>query len=262
MNELLEMAIKAALSAGAEIMNVYSGDFKVSLKSDASPLTDADKKANEAINVILKRTNIPLISEEDKQIDFEERKKIERWWMIDPLDGTKEFIKKNGEFTVNIALIQNKRPVLGVIYVPATKTLYYAIVADNKGYKAQLDNHFFSHAIKEKANLLVPNPSLENKVIVVASRSHLSPETESYITNLEQSQKKVDLISAGSSLKFCLLAEGKATIYPRFSPTMEWDTAAGHAICNAVGLKVMQINLNKELEYNKENLLNPFFIVK
>lgn len=261
MNKLLEIAIKAAVAAGSEIMDIYSKDFQTSLKSDASPLTEADEKANKVINDILKNTKIPLISEENKQMDFEDRKNFESFWMIDPLDGTKEFIKRNGEFTVNIALIKNKRPVLGVIYVPVTKTLYYAVVADNKGYIEQLEDHLFSKEIKKKVQLLVPNILVENNITVVASRSHLSKETELYIANLEQSGKKVDLISAGSSLKFCLLAEGKANIYPRFAPTMEWDTAAGHAICNAVGLRVMQVGLNKELEYNKENLLNPFFIV-
>lgn len=259
MNELLEIAIKAAVTAGSEIMDIYSNDFQISLKSDYSPLTEADEKANEVINAILKDTGIPLISEENKQVNFEDRKNFDSCWMIDPLDGTKEFIKRNGEFTVNIALIKNNRPVLGVIYVPVTQTLYYAVVADNKGYKVQLENHVFSK--EAEVQFLIPRLAVENSSIVVASRSHLSTETESYITNLEQSGKKVDLISAGSSLKFCLLAEGKANIYPRFAPTMEWDTAAGHAICNAVGLKVMQVNLNKELEYNKENLLNPFFIV-
>jgi 3'(2'), 5'-bisphosphate nucleotidase len=262
MNELLEIAIQATVSAGAEIMKIYLNDFEISLKSDLSPLTEADEKANEVINTILKDTHIPLISEENKQIDFEARKKFERCWMIDPLDGTKEFVKKNGEFTVNIALIENKKPILGVIYVPVTKILYYAVVADAKGYKLQLDSHDFTPGLQEKAHLLVPSLAVDNKITVVASRSHLNSETEAYIANLEQLGKEVVLISAGSSLKFCLLAEGKANVYPRYAPTMEWDTAAGHAICNAVGLKVRQEDMDAELEYNKKNLLNPFFIVE
>lgn len=262
MNELLEIAIQAAVSAGSEIMKIYPNDFEISLKYDLSPLTEADKKANEVINTILKGTDIPLISEENKQIDFEARKKFESCWMIDPLDGTKEFVNRSGEFTVNIALIKNKLPVLGVIYIPVTKTLYYALVADNNGHKIQLKNHFFSTDMIEAAQLLVPSLPKENNLIVVASRSHASKETLLYIADLEQSGKKISLISRGSSLKFCLLAEGKANIYPRFAPTMEWDTAAGHAICNAVGLKVVDADLNKELVYNKEDLLNPFFIVK
>lgn len=261
MNKLLEIAIKAAVAAGSEIMAIYSKDFQISLKSDHSPLTDADEKANEVINAILKDTDIHLISEENKQIDFEDRKNFDSCWMVDPLDGTKEFIKRNGEFTVNIALITNKRPVLGVIYVPVTRTLYFAFVADGKGYKIELEKHFFSAAMMQEAQLLVPNLPVENDCIVVASRSHLNIETELYIADLEQAGKKIFLISSGSSLKFCLLAEGKANIYPRFAPTMEWDTAAGHAICNAVGLKVMQCDLDQELEYNKKNLLNPSFIV-
>lgn len=262
MDKLLEIAIKAAVLAGAEIMTVYSGDFEVSLKADDSPLTVADEKANGIINKILKPTQIPIISEENKQLDFKDRKGFETCWMVDPLDGTKEFIKRNGEFTVNIALIKNKKPILGVIYVPVSKTLYYAAVADKKAYKIELESHFYKEEMKEQSQVLVPSSSLEDKLRVIASRSHLSVDTELYITSLEQSGKTVSLISAGSSLKFCLLAEGKAEIYPRFAPTMEWDTAAGHAICNAVGLKVMHTVLDQELEYNKENLLNPFFIVK
>lgn len=261
MNELLEIAIKAAVTAGSEIMDIYSNDFHISLKSDYSPLTEADENANEVINAILKDTGIPLISEENKQIDFEDRKNFDSYWMVDPLDGTKEFVKRNGEFTVNIALIKNKRPILGVIYVPVSRTLYFAFVADSKGYKIGLKSHFFSATMIHEAQLLVPSLPTENNLIVVASRSHLSTETELYIADLERAGKKVFLISIGSSLKFCLLAEGKANIYPRFAPTMEWDTAAGHAICNAVGLKVMQRDLDQELEYNKKNLLNPFFIV-
>ncbi|PKB17444.1 3'(2'),5'-bisphosphate nucleotidase CysQ [Flavobacterium sp. 5] len=262
MNELLEIAINAAVSAGAEIMNIYSKDFEISFKSDHSPLTVADERANAIINSILIPTKIPIISEENKQINFEDRKSFESCWMIDPLDGTKEFIKRNGEFTVNIALIKNMRPVLGVIYVPVTKTLYYAVVQDNKAYKIDLSSHFFANKMKGQSQLLVPSLSRENEVIIVASRSHLNSETELYIDDLTQLGKKVSLVSRGSSLKFCLLADGKANIYPRFAPTMEWDTAAGHAICNAVGLKVMQIDLEEELKYNKESLLNPFFVVK
>jgi 3'(2'), 5'-bisphosphate nucleotidase len=262
MNKLLEVAIRAAVFAGAEIMNIYSSDFEFSLKSDLSPITLADENANVIINDILRTTLIPIISEENKQVDYNERVNYDSCWMVDPLDGTKEFTKKNGEFTVNIALIKNKKPILGVIYVPVTKTLYYGVVADKKSYKVALNSHSFGSEIFTNSKLLIPSLSIDNNLIIVASRSHLNSETKLYIDNLEQSGNKISLISVGSSLKFCLLAEGKANVYPRFAPTMEWDTAAGHAICNAVGLKVMQTDLNKELEYNKENLLNPFFIVK
>lgn len=262
MDKLLDIAIKAAIEAGSEIMEVYSGDFDVILKLDESPLTIADERANSIINTMLKPTMIPIISEENKQTDYSIRKNWEMCWMVDPLDGTKEFIKRNGEFTVNIALIKGGKPVLGIIYIPVSKTLYYAEVVTCKAYKITLENHSFSEEMKGQAQTISPNFFDENEIKIVASRSHLNEETETFIRELEQLEKKVSLVSAGSSLKFCLMSEGKATIYPRFAPTMEWDTAAGHAICNAVGLKVLQVNTEKELEYNKQNLLNPYFVVK
>jgi len=261
-NSLLLIAIKSAIGAGEEIIKIYETNFEVNLKSDNSPLTMADQNANTVINSYLIKTNIPIISEENKQTDFEERKNWETCWMVDPLDGTKEFVKRNGEFTVNIALIEKNKPVIGVIYVPVTKTLYYAIVAEQKAFKTILKK--YAVAVNE---LFASNDAMliekeDNETIkVVGSRSHKSAETEAFIQSLEQQGKQVEIVSIGSSLKFCLVAEGEATMYPRFAPTMEWDTAAGHAICNAVGLKVMQTNSADELQYNKQHLLNPYFIV-
>jgi len=263
MNILLETAIKSAIAAGAEIMKIYGESFEVTLKSDHSPLTIADENANAIINTFLSKTDIPIISEENKQTDYSTRAKWETCWMVDPLDGTKEFIKRNGEFTVNIALIKNNKPVLGVIYVPVSNTLYYAMVSDQKAYKITLDAHCYTAEIHSKAKEeLVPLREASNKIKVVASRSHLNADTTEFIAHLKQQGNQVTLVSIGSSLKFCLVAEGKATIYPRFAPTMEWDTAAGHAICKAVGLKVMQVADAEELHYNKTQLLNPYFIVK
>lgn len=262
MKKLLSTAIQAAIEAGAEIMKIYANDFQVELKSDNSPLTMADQNANTVINSYLIKTNIPIISEENKQTDFQERKNWETCWMVDPLDGTKEFVKRNGEFTVNIALIANNKPVLGVIYVPVTKTLYYAIVAEQKAYKTILEKHTSSGVeLFTPKDKIHPKKDSKETIKVVGSRSHKSAETEAFIQSLEQQGKQVEIVSKGSSLKFCLVAEGEANIYPRFAPTMEWDTAAGHAICNAVGLKVWQVSQEKELQYNKENLLNPYFIV-
>jgi 3'(2'), 5'-bisphosphate nucleotidase len=263
MDILLSTAIKAAIEAGAEIMKIYSENFDVEIKSDFSPLTIADKNANAIIVKFLNQTNIPIISEENKQADYAERKNWKICWMVDPLDGTKEFIKRNGEFTVNIALIENGKPILGVIYVPAKKMLYYGDVEQSIAKKITLKDHIFS--INELANCmeeLKPIVEESNSIKVVGSRSHKSVETEEFINKLQSEGKQVELVSMGSSLKFCIVAEGKASIYPRFAPTMEWDTAAGHAICNAVGLKVWQVDKSIELQYNKENLLNPFFIVK
>jgi len=262
MNRLLSTAIKAAIEAGTEIMRIYENDFEVEIKLDNSPLTIADTNANKVINSYLVKTGIPIISEENKQTDFEERKKWDTCWMVDPLDGTKEFVKRNGEFTVNIALIEQNKPVLGVIYVPVTKELYFAIVAENKAYKSTVNTLSLEHnTLSNEQNEIHPLKSTNNQIKVVGSRSHKSIETAAFIKKIEEQGKLVEIVSKGSSLKFCLVAEGKATIYPRFAPTMEWDTAAGHAICNAVGLKVMQTTNSEELQYNKENLLNPYFIV-
>ncbi|WP_298287483.1 3'(2'),5'-bisphosphate nucleotidase CysQ [uncultured Lutibacter sp.] len=261
MKEQLQIAIKAAIAAGAEIMNVYAEKIVVSLKTDCSPLTIADEKANTIINSYLETTPFPIISEENKQVPYATRKQWERCWMVDPLDGTKEFIKRNGEFTVNIALIELGKPVLGVIYVPVTKTLYYAIVSDTKAYKIKLSKHQFTNQLFQNSMELKPKTTTST-LTIVGSRSHNSKETSDFIQSLKAQGKEINFISKGSSLKFCEVAEGNANLYPRFAPTMEWDTAAGHAICNAVGLKVVQQQQAKELQYNKKTLLNPYFIVQ
>ncbi|PNW26699.1 3'(2'),5'-bisphosphate nucleotidase CysQ [Formosa algae] len=262
MNQNLKIAIEASLKAGEIIMEVYNTPFNVELKDDKSPLTEADKKANDIINSFLVPTEIPIISEENKQTDYSIRKNWETCWVVDPVDGTKEFIKRNGEFTVNIALVTDGKPVLGVIYVPAVKTLYYADVSNQEGYKVELDEHntpidyVLEHAVK-----LEPKGVGSNPIQVVGSRSHMSQDTLDYVDTLKTDGKEVEIVSKGSSLKFCLVAEGNADVYPRFAPTMEWDTAAGQSICNAVGIDVISKETNSTLLYNKENLLNPFFLV-
>lgn len=262
MRKLLSIAIEAAVAAGSEIMKIYAEDFEVALKSDNSPLTIADQNANAIINSYLTKTEIPIISEENRQMDYAVRKGWETCWMVDPLDGTKEFVKRNGEFTVNIALIRNKQPILGVIYIPVTKTLYYASVENQKAYKITLQNHsVLNVALFSMLDEIKPIKLDASILKVVGSRSHKSIETTNFIQSLEQQGKQIELVSVGSSLKFCWVAQGLAALYPRFAPTMEWDTAAGHAICNAVGLKVMQTNNEAELQYNKPDLLNPYFIV-
>ncbi|WP_452221596.1 3'(2'),5'-bisphosphate nucleotidase CysQ [Lacinutrix salivirga] len=258
----LDTAIKASLEAGKVIMQVYDTAFNVEVKDDKSPLTEADKKANDVINSYLVNTEFPIISEENKQTNYEERKKWKTCWVVDPVDGTKEFIKRNGEFTVNIALVENGKPKLGVIYVPATKTIYFADVDKKEGYKTQLESHDTAlEEVIKKAEPLQPKQNKQGTVQVVGSRSHMSKETLDYVEDLKQKGKTVEIVSKGSSLKFCLVAEGNADVYPRFAPTMEWDTAAGQAICNAVGVEVISNQTNKPLLYNKENLLNPWFLV-
>lgn len=257
----LSIAIQAALDAGKEILKVYQSNFEVELKGDNSPLTEADKNANSAIMRYLKPTEIPIISEENRQLDFSERKDWRSCWMVDPLDGTKEFIKRNGEFTVNIALIENGSPVLGVIYVPVSKELYFTSEDGTASKKITLSSENTSlETIFAIAEIIKPS-EISSPIKIVGSRSHLNEDTKKFISEIEK-ENAVEIVSKGSSLKFCLVAEGLAHIYPRFAPTMEWDTAAGHAICNATGVAVLDQNTGAQLQYNKPNLLNNYFVAK
>lgn len=263
MDKRLKIAIEAALEAGKAIMKVYSStQLETQTKEDDSPLTAADLASNNVINQHLQSSEHPIISEENRNRPYEIRKNWDSCWIVDPLDGTKEFIKRNGEFTVNIALCKSGQPVLGVIYVPTSKELYFADTTTNVAYKHQITgDHEMPEKLGQKENRIQPANPVTSTVRVVGSKSHMNNETQQYISGLEQQHNSVSIVSKGSSLKFCLVAEGKADIYPRFAPTMEWDTAAGQAICNAVGLKVLNQETNKPLLYNKENLLNPHFLV-
>lgn len=258
MNELLQKAIQAALQAGQEILKIYTQDFAVEQKIDASPLTQADLASNQVIVDCLKSTQIPILSEEIQQEAYAVRKRWNRFWMIDPLDGTKEFVNRNGEFTVNIALIESGKPVLGIIYAPCLQWLYFA--NENGSFKQEKITQYseFSMDLAQELNYQKPN---KDSVVVVASRSHLNESTEEFIQKLHLKYHSVKKISMGSSLKLCLVAEGKAHVYPRFSPTMEWDIAAGHAICRFAGTSVVQADSGEPIAYNKENLLNPNFLV-
>ena len=261
MRELLSIAIIASVKAGEAIMKVYSNKIDVVYKEDESPLTLADKNANKIINKYLVKSKIPIISEENKILTYEERKNWKQCWIVDPLDGTKEFIKRNGEFTVNIALIKHNKPIIGVIYVPVSKTLYFTSDNSSKSYKALLEtNTIIIDEIFNNAVEIFPTQKNNNILRIVGSRSHLNDTTKNYISKIEK-KNKTRIVSKGSSLKFCLVAEGEAEIYPRFAPTMEWDTAAGQAICEAVGVKVIDVTTNDPLKYNKQNLLNPHFLV-
>ena len=261
-NELLKTAINASIEGGHAIMKVYASEFSVEHKEDKSPLTLADKNCNEVIESFLKNTNIPILSEEGAKIPYSLRKDWEYSWLVDPLDGTKEFIKRNGEFTVNIALIHEGNPVIGVIYVPVKEDLYFAL--DGMGsYKKSscVDN------IDDLENLIsvscsLPIKSERDSYVVVGSRSHMSKETEAFFDQKKIDYGNVEVMAVGSSLKLCMVAEGKADAYPRYAPTMEWDTGAGDAICRMAGFQVLQYNSDKPVEYNKEDLLNPWFLVK
>lgn len=258
--ELLIIAIKAAIKGGDEILAVYESDFAIEHKDDQSPLTEADKRAHLAIVEFLNQTELPILSEEGKHLPYEERKNWQQFWMVDPLDGTKEFIKRNGEFTVNIALIENGISTMGVIYVPVTNDLYFA---DELAYKIS----GLSSAITSINDLLsnaeqLPLSQAREGYVVVGSRSHMSEETEAFFNEQKTKHASVDVLSKGSSLKLCMVAEGAADAYPRFAPTMEWDTAAGQAIAVASGAKVINWDTRQMMTYNKENLLNSWFLVE
>ncbi|MFL5765115.1 MAG: 3'(2'),5'-bisphosphate nucleotidase CysQ [Bacteroidia bacterium] len=262
LRKLLFIAIRASLRAGEEILKVYDSDFAVEHKDDQSPLTMADKNAHDVICAELEDQGFPVLSEEGKAIAYGERSKWDHFWMVDPLDGTKEFIKRNGEFTVNIALIHQQRSILGVIFVPVTNTLYFAAegIGSYKLVIADMVEDNLDGIILQSAKLPVAGP--KRKYTVVASRSHLSEETEMFIDGLRTAHKELEFISSGSSIKLCLIAEGSADVYPRFAPTMEWDTAAGQAICEISGRAVIDYSTNKTLLYNKQDLLNNWFIVQ
>lgn len=259
----IDNAIKAAIDAGKAIINIYENEsFDVEMKSDNSPLTKADKKAHEIIMSYLDKTDIPVLSEEGKHMDYSERKGWSKFWLVDPLDGTKEFINRNGEFTVNIALIEDQKPIAGVIYVPVSKEIYLGIVDESAWKMKTEDSEIDTKFVKNNAKKISAEKYSKGKFIVVGSRSHMNEATKAFISELEKNHGETEIMSRGSSLKLCMVAEGKAHAYPRFAPTMEWDTGAGHAVAKASGAVVINKETGNELIYNKEDLLNPWFLVK
>jgi 3'(2'), 5'-bisphosphate nucleotidase len=291
MNKLLQTALDAALRAGGAIMEIYRRDFEVEFKTDESPLTEADKAAHHIIVDALEETGLPVLSEESRAVPYGERSRWTRYWLVDPLDGTKEFIKKNGEFTVNIALIEKGRPILGVVYAPVLRTIYYGSKAEDSEQKTEDGAWKVTGCVPKSVDeimtsavLLSPSPVLRppsSALRIVASRSHCNEETQKFIEALEATHGATELVSSGSSLKLCLVAEGRADIYPRIAPTMEWDTAAAQAVVEAAGGRVVAYDpavsaadylygfngLNEaegrlnDLCYNKPDLLNPSFVV-
>ena len=254
-NKLLLDVCNVSIEAGKEILNFYNNDIEVTHKEDLSPLTKADLASNKIILESLTKlnSNIPILSEESL-VDWSIRKNWKKYWLVDPLDGTKEFIKKNGEFTVNIALIEDNNPILGVVYVPAKSLLYLA--EKNKGsFKTNTKNKLENFEGIQK--IIVSSKT--NRPRVIGSRSHSNATFDNWV---KEKFPNADIVQAGSSLKFCLIAEGEADIYPRFGPTSEWDIAAGHMIVNEAGGKIRTFQ-NHSIKYNtKENIINPeFFIV-
>ncbi len=248
--KLLEIAKDASLKAGEVVIKIYGlDDFNVKIKNDDSPLTQADSASHDVISSFLSKTEIPILSEEGRDIAYSERRDWEYFWLVDPLDGTKEFVKRNGEFTVNIALIKDNSPVLGVVFAPVLNWLYWGST-DKGAFKQTAEKGV------QPIKTTVPDMN-QTGLKVVASRSHLNSETENFLKIL----KDPEIVSMGSSLKFMLVAEGEAHIYPRYAPTMEWDTAAAQAVVEAAGGQVFKEPGRQQMIYNKEDLLNPHFLV-
>lgn len=262
LKKYLPLAIHTAIQAGERIMEIYNANnFGIEEKPDQSPVTTADLESSAVIYSALAKTNIPVITEEMPIPDYSERKTWESLWMVDPLDGTKEFIKRNGEFTVNIALIHHNIPVLGIIYIPVQKLLYFG-AANLGSFKYHLTENQMSTAgeiIAQAQNIKTHH--INNEIRVAVSRSHLDQETLAFIDKIKSfPNDKVKIVQTGSSLKFCLIAEGLADIYLRFSPTMEWDTAAGHAIVMQAGAKIKHLT-PAPVFYNKPSLKNDGFYI-
>jgi 3'(2'), 5'-bisphosphate nucleotidase len=263
--ELLRLAVSAALKAGEKVLTIYNTDFHVETKSDNTPVTLADKTSGRCITSILEASGIPVISEEEQVEDFSIRKNWKRVWIVDPLDGTKEYVKRNGEFAINIALVEDNQPVIGVIYAPVFKDIYFAC-RDTGSYKItqndviieltkqNLPDNLFEYARR------LPIQRLPKTYTVVASRSHLSREVNERLEKLRNLYGTVDMINVGSAIKQCWVAEGKAHEYPRYGTTMEWDTAAGQCILEESGKQLIDLSTGRPMRYNKPDMLNSYFI--
>lgn len=273
LQHLIGTAINAAFDAGRCILEVYCRGFVTQEKADRSPLTEADLKAHTAIAESLGNTGLPLLSEEGRAVPVEERQGWDMYWLVDPLDGTKEFVKRNGEFTVNIALmgrdglpagpLGNARPLGGVLYAPVTDQLYFAWNGGG-AWRQELAATKPAGGAYERTlmSTRLPVEHAREAYTVVASRSHASPETEAFIERMRSLHGDIAITTMGSALKIALVAEGLADVYPRYAPTMEWDTAAGHAIAMEAGREVLDLTTNERLRYNKNELVNPWFIVQ
>ncbi len=266
----LGVGLRASLLAGDAVMQVYRSDFDVALKSDQSPITEADRRSHEILLAQL-GDDIPVLSEEGSEIAFEKRKDWDLFWLIDPLDGTKDFIKRNGEFTVNAALIEHHSPVAGIVYLPAKEVLYFG--ARGSGayrvsgaaldkIRSSMPHDPLESALAGAASL--PNPEKvqsSGKIRIVQSLSHVTEQEAEFVVRLKAEVPDLDTASAGSSLKFCLVAEGSADLYPRFGPTMEWDTAAGQCVAESSGCEVLDLQDFSPIRYNRPVLLNGSFMV-
>ena len=257
-NKLFEFAkspLEAAIEASSAIMEIYETNFERIEKSDGSPVTKADLTSSKILHKHLRQTDIPITGEEQEKAPFEERQKWKKSWCIDPLDGTKEFIKKNGEFVINIALIEDQKATFGIIASPVNSS----IILGGPDYGAYM-LHFKDIDQPSQWKKLNPISPIADPITIISSRSHYTGDILPLIHRIEDQFSKFESIKMGSALKFFHLVQGQADVYPRFAPTMEWDIAAGHAIFEAVGGKIIDLNTGKTMRYNKENLTNPYFI--
>jgi 3'(2'), 5'-bisphosphate nucleotidase len=265
-NELFQSAFRAAIIAGKRILEIFNTeDFHVSMKSDNSPLSSADKEAHEIIKHLLLNSRIPILSEEGRDMQFEERKSWDILWIVDPLDGTRQFIQKREEFTVNIALVVGGTPRFGVVYAPAIGDMYFGI-KDMGSFKINVDgcdllSHSFQQIVTESKKL-DPSSKINTTYTILASYHHVNKETLEYIDEMRKIYPDVEVKKVGSSLKMCMLADGVGDVYVRYTNTYEWDTAAAQSILEGVGWNINALDTNKPLTYNKESLLNPYFICK
>jgi 3'(2'), 5'-bisphosphate nucleotidase len=273
-DDLLVTAARASIVAGRATLDVYRSEIEVEYKEDRSPLTLADRRSHDIIVGWLNATGIPILSEEGRDIPHAQRSRWQRLWIVDPLDGTKEFVKRLGEFTINIALVEDRRPTLAAIFVPVKNVLYFGRVEDGS---FRLDDSAAIAALasdagqgaapavlkrlREHSRKLPVDVDAHTPYVIVGSRSHATPELHAYVDRKRSELGEVSFVSAGSSLKYCLVAEGRADVYPRLGPTMEWDTAAGQVIAEAAGARVARHDTGQPLRYNKEDLLNPWHVV-
>ena len=265
MTERLQQVVAIAIAAGEEILDVYAGEFEVEVKGDGSPLTEADRRAHELIHRRLRQLDpaIPVLSEESGAKAFAARRGWSRFWLVDPLDGTKEFVKRSDQFTVNIALIEGDRPVLGVVHAPVSKVSYYAAANFSETAAGAAAGPAGASKVgpgpQDKAVPIRVKKFDRKKAVMAASRAHSGAAVEAYRARLADEVEQVEVIGMGSSLKICLVAEGLADIYPRLGPTSEWDTAAAHCVLESAGGSLTTL-AGAPLKYNKENILNPWFL--
>jgi 3'(2'), 5'-bisphosphate nucleotidase len=273
-DDLLVTAARASVAAGLATLDVYRSEMEVEYKEDRSPLTLADRRSHDIIVDHLKPSGIPVLSEEGKSIPLAQRSRWRRLWVVDPLDGTKEFVKRLDEFTINIALVEDGRPTLGAIFVPVKNVLYFgrledgsfrlddpAAIAALASGGGDSDPQAVLKRLRAHSTMLPLDVEVHTPFVIVGSRSHATPELHAYVDRKRDELGEVSFISAGSSLKYCLVAEGRADVYPRLGPTMEWDTAAGQVIAEAAGATVLRHDTGQPLLYNKEDLLNPWHVV-